>query len=374
MAVTKPTNATSIWNRHSAPRTSPKEALTSYGLLRAPQQDVMVMRIITRCRQMRSRHFVYRQTELPERATVRAVGDTPIMEGTLDSGKEGGWRRALHSQTVCRCHRRQGERIRPRHQRWRRQCHDPFSSPPPPVWNAATTTNMPAKSWWKPSVVSYGDIKKEHITEYQKLFKRASLFVGKDGDANDSDGPWNLPTDERIRRFVQNDDPSLASLYYNHGRHLLISSTRPGSLPPNLQGLGPPSAAPRGTATTTSTSMQMNHWPVEQGNLSELHQPLVALTRGLVQSGEATAKAFYGPHARGWVAHMMTNVGTSPHRASILRGALPIQAVPGCAPTCGNTTCLHKTANTSKKYTPRWKERPSSSSPPWWKSRCMAGW
>ena len=103
------------------------------------------------------------------------------------------------------------------------------------------------------------------------------------------------------------NDPSLPALYYQFGRYLLISSTREGSLPPNLQGLW---------ANTIRTvwngdyhlniNLQMNLWPAESGNLSELVLPLVEWTRGNVKSGEQTAKTFYG--ARGWVSHSVSNV------------------------------------------------------------------
>ena len=118
-----------------------------------------------------------------------------------------------------------------------------------------------------------------------------------------------LPTNERLKAFAENDtDASLAALYYNYGRYLLISSTQPGLLPPNLQGLWA-----NGTGTPwngdyhTNINVQMNHWPAETGNLSELHLPLAELTLRAVPSGERSAKAFYGPDAQGWVMHMMTN-------------------------------------------------------------------
>ena len=119
----------------------------------------------------------------------------------------------------------------------------------------------------------------------------------------------NLPTDVRIVNFQEDEDPAMAALYYNYGRYLLISSTRPGSLPPNLQGLWANGVeTPWNGDYHTNINVQMNHWPAEQGNLSELHLPLVELTNGLVESGKETAKAFYGDKAKGWVAHMMTNV------------------------------------------------------------------
>lgn len=150
---------------------------------------------------------------------------------------------------------------------------------------------------------SLDKIQIEHVKSHQELYNRAHLSIkGKRR-------PLNETTDERIRKFQEEDIPSLAALYYNYGRYLLISSTRPGSLPPNLQGLWANTySTPWNGDYHLNINVQMNHWPVEQGNLSELHLPLIELTKGLVKSGEATAKAFYGDKAQGWVTHMMTNV------------------------------------------------------------------
>ena len=119
-----------------------------------------------------------------------------------------------------------------------------------------------------------------------------------------------LPTNERIKSFEKDDsDASLAALYYNFGRYLLISSTQPGGLPPNLQGLWAKSTTtPWNGDYHTNINVQMNHWPAESGNLSELHIPLAELTLRAMPSGERSAKAFYGSDAEGWVMHMMTNV------------------------------------------------------------------
>ena len=117
-----------------------------------------------------------------------------------------------------------------------------------------------------------------------------------------------MPMNRRLEAYAADGkDPSLPALYYQFGRYLLISSTREGSLPPNLQGLW---------ANTIRTvwngdyhlniNLQMNLWPAESGNLSELVLPLVEWTRGNVKSGEQTAKTFYG--ARGWVSHSVSNV------------------------------------------------------------------
>ena len=145
-------------------------------------------------------------------------------------------------------------------------------------------------------------IKQSHIAAHRNLYDRVFLSL----PATDED---TLPTNERILRFAEKDSPALAALYYNYGRYLLISSTRPGSLPPNLQGLWA-----NGTLTPwngdyhTNINIQMNHWPLEQAGLSELYQPLTTLIERLIPSGEASARTFYGDKADGWVLHMMTNV------------------------------------------------------------------
>ena len=145
---------------------------------------------------------------------------------------------------------------------------------------------------------------KKAIAAHQELYNRAGLSLGT-GSANSA-----LPTDQRLKAYHNGaEDNALAALYYNYGRYLLISSTRPGSLPPNLQGLWANTfSTPWNGDYHTNINVQMNHWIAEQGNLSELHLPLTELTLNLIPSGEKTAKDFYGPEAEGWVQHMMTNV------------------------------------------------------------------
>ena len=115
-------------------------------------------------------------------------------------------------------------------------------------------------------------------------------------------------TDENLNTVGAKDN-ALAALYYNYGRYLLICSTRPGCLPPNLQGLWSNSFhTPWNGDYHTNINVQMNHWIAESGNLSELHEPLIDLVMRLIPSGEKSAKDFYSPEAEGWVQHMMTNV------------------------------------------------------------------
>ena len=152
------------------------------------------------------------------------------------------------------------------------------------------------------------NLHKKAIEAHQELYNRAGLSIKSDID-------YIVPTDDRLTGYDwygengEDIDHGLAALYYNFGRYLLISSTRPGSLPPNLQGLWANTfSTPWNGDYHTNINVQMNHWIAEQGNLSELHLPLTDLVLKLIPSGEKTAKDFYGSDAEGWVQHMMTNV------------------------------------------------------------------
>jgi len=99
----------------------------------------------------------------------------------------------------------------------------------------------------------------------------------------------------------------MVTLYFQYGRYLSISSTRPGLLPPNLQGLWAHQVqTPWNGDYHLNINAQMNHWPVEIGNLSELHGPFIDLIKTIAESGKNTARAYY--NAPGWVCYMMTNV------------------------------------------------------------------
>ena len=149
---------------------------------------------------------------------------------------------------------------------------------------------------------SYQEEKQLHQTAFGKLFNRVSLEI--DGTAR-----ADLPTDERLKRFFDHPaaDNGLAALYFQFGRYLSICSTRPGLLPPNLQGLWAHQIqTPWNGDYHLNINAQMNHWPVEATNLSELHEPFIELIKTLTKEGEKTAKAYY--NAPGWVCYMIANV------------------------------------------------------------------
>ncbi len=147
---------------------------------------------------------------------------------------------------------------------------------------------------------SYEAIRAKHVADHQQLFQRVSLDLGDSEAAK-------LPTDIRLRSYRPGKDPSLAVLYYQFGRYLLIASSRPGSQPANLQGIWNHEIHPPWSANwTLNCNVQINYWPVETANLAECHLPLVDLTEQLRVDGTNVAKALYG--VRGWTAHHNTDI------------------------------------------------------------------
>ncbi|HUU36992.1 MAG TPA: glycoside hydrolase N-terminal domain-containing protein, partial [Candidatus Desulfaltia sp.] len=147
---------------------------------------------------------------------------------------------------------------------------------------------------------SYEDIKSSHIQEHRRLFRRASLKL--------SAGPTSpLPTDERLAAFDGANDPALAALCFQFGRYLLISSSRPGTQPANLQGIWNESMNPSWDSKyTTNINTEMNYWPAEVGNLSECAEPLFRMIKELTDQGREVAREHYG--AGGWVFHQNTDL------------------------------------------------------------------
>jgi alpha-L-fucosidase 2 len=139
-----------------------------------------------------------------------------------------------------------------------------------------------------------------HEKEHQRLFRRVSIDLGH-SDA------MQLPTDERIRNFQNGQDPQFAALYFQFGRYLLISSSRPGGQPANLQGLWNQSMNPPWQSKyTININTEMNYWPAESCNLGECTEPLIAMVKDLSQTGARTAQEMYGAH--GWVTHHNTDL------------------------------------------------------------------
>jgi alpha-L-fucosidase 2 len=148
---------------------------------------------------------------------------------------------------------------------------------------------------------TYPALLAEHIADYQKFFNRVKLELASTNSKISA-----KPTPERIAAKELSADPSLAVLYFNFGRYLLISSSRPGGMPANLQGLWADTVAPPwGADYHLNVNIQMIYWPAEVCNLTELNEPLFAYIESLQAPGAVTAKRYYG--ASGWVAHVLAN-------------------------------------------------------------------
>ena len=140
----------------------------------------------------------------------------------------------------------------------------------------------------------FSDLRKRHIEDHQNLFRRVSLNLGSQNTSQ--------PTDQRLKNFASNSDPSLLALYFQYGRYLLIGSSRPGSQPANLQGIWNYQITPPWSCNWTSNiNVQMNYWPAETCNLSECAEPLFDWINDLSTTGARTAQETYG--LPGWVSH-----------------------------------------------------------------------
>lgn len=187
----------------------------------------------------------------------------------------------------------------------------------PVALNKATLGKLSGKAWAK--------ILADHQADHRALYRRVTVDFGRTrADL--------LPTDERIKQSPTTDDPSLASLYFQFGRYLLIACSRPGSQPANLQGIwNEKTFAPWGGKYTININTEMNYWPAEPTSLPELVEPLIALVQDIAETGTRMAKAMYG--ARGWVTH---------HNTDLWRATGPIDGAKfGVWPTGGAWLCKH---------------------------------
>ena len=146
----------------------------------------------------------------------------------------------------------------------------------------------------------FGVLLEAHLREHRRLFRRVEIKLPS--------GPTSgLPTAERIKAFDGTNDPALAGLVLQFGRYLLISSSRPGTQPANLQGIwNDKMNPPWDSKYTTNINTEMNYWPAEVGNLAECAEPLFRMVRELADQGSDVAREHYG--ARGWVFHQNTDI------------------------------------------------------------------
>ena len=143
-----------------------------------------------------------------------------------------------------------------------------------------------------------------HLKDFHRYYNRMHLQL----DDSNTGRKRKLPTDQCLAAYSDGiEDHALEVLYFNYGRYLLISSSRTPNAPANLQGIWNKDIRPPWSSNyTTNINVQMNYWPVEVCNLSELSQPLSNLIEHLYITGQATAKEFYGAH--GWVVHHNSDI------------------------------------------------------------------
>jgi alpha-L-fucosidase 2 len=191
------------------------------------------------------------------------------------------------------------------------------------------------------SKLDFADLRARHLAAYQPLFRRVALDLGTTGAAS-------LPTDERITNFPTAGDPALAALYFQFGRYLLISCSRPGGQPANLQGLWNDSMKPPWDSKyTININTEMNYWPADSCNLGECVEPLTAMVLDLTETGARTAQVMYG--AGGWVTH---------HNTDLWRATAPVDGpVWGLWPMGGAWLCQnlweHYQFTVDKRYLAR---------------------
>ena len=171
----------------------------------------------------------------------------------------------------------------------------------------------------------YARMKQEHTNHYKRYFDRVSLDLGPDEYAA-------LTTDLRVERFKEHNDAHLVETYFLFGRYLLICTSQPGNQPPTLQGIWNDKMFPNWDSKyTTNINCEMNYWPAEVTNLSDLNAPLFSLIHDVSETGHQTARIMYG--ADGWVLH---------HNTDIWRVTGAIDKAPsGLWPTGGAWMCQH---------------------------------
>lgn len=169
-----------------------------------------------------------------------------------------------------------------------------------PDWRAGDPDIITAERLNAAMMKPYRRVRDAHVADYQKLFKRVNFNLA--GEASD------LPTDARLEAVKQGGfDPGLIELYFQFGRYLMISSSRPGDMPANLQGIWADGIQPPWSSDYhANINLQMIYWPVETANLVECFEPLDRYIKFLTGPGAKTAKVHY--NARGWTVHTLANV------------------------------------------------------------------
>ena len=173
--------------------------------------------------------------------------------------------------------------------------------------------------------LDFAAIKSAHVAKYKEQYDRVKLDLGSDAFAN-------MTTDKRVETFKTHDDLHLVETYFQFGRYLLICTSQPGTQPPTLQGIWNDKMLPSWDSKyTCNINLEMNYWPAEVTNLSELNDPLFNLIKDVSETGRESARIMYG--ADGWVLH---------HNTDIWRVTGAIDKAPsGLWPTGGAWMCQH---------------------------------
>lgn len=165
---------------------------------------------------------------------------------------------------------------------------------------SANDTLLSEKTLREALAKDFNTIKSDHVKFYKSQYDRVKLYLGDDKYSH-------LTTDKRVETFKQHLDLHLAETYFQFGRYLLICTSQPGTQPPTLQGIWNDKMLPSWDSKyTCNINLEMNYWPAEVTNLTELTEPLLSLVKDVSQTGRDAARIMYG--ADGWVLHHNTDL------------------------------------------------------------------
>lgn len=241
----------------------------------------------------------------PERFSTYVENGHLVMTGTLDNGKGGN---GLQYMTRMKALHKNGQVTYEKEKLVVRNADEVtllLSSSTDyklayPDYKGRDYVNISKNNVEKASRYSYKELLERHVADYRKYFARVDFHL--------AGGNNLLPVDKRLEMAKEGKvDKSLVEMLFQFGRYLLISSSRPGTLPANLQGIWANKIqTPWNGDYHTDINLQMNYWAAESTNLSELHLPFFDLMESIVKPGKLTAKEQYGMN--GWVVHPITNV------------------------------------------------------------------
>ncbi|NLU95288.1 glycosyl hydrolase family 95 catalytic domain-containing protein [Chitinophaga sp. Ak27] len=273
-------------------------------LVSAPQQVIAIRLVADKPGSLSFSTGLYRR----ERASIRLVNGALEMTGTLNGGNDDP---GVQYAAVLKVISKGGTRTQTNEQVTVNGADECIL-----LVDAHTNMNWPnvEKPGPAPLPVTVKDVAKaasmawpallqSHVKDYSALFNRCQVTFTD----NSNNEVKDLSTVARLQRLQQNEkDASLMSLYFNFGRYLLISSSRKGGMPANLQGLWAEEyQTPWNGDYHLDINVEMNYWPAEVTNLSDCHQPLFTLTKQMADYGRRTARRYY--NAKGWVAHVIAN-------------------------------------------------------------------